>query len=283
MPEIRLIATDLDRTLLGTDKSLSPRNRAALRAAGEAGIAVVPATARQPLGLLRVVPQFGEWAELLGGWAICSNGALGVRLSGPTALFEESLFEESMAVAAQRAAMTALKERVPGVVFCAVRDGGATFLVEAGYRALAAWGDHNRDPATMPVVDAGVLTDSPNLKLVARHATLTARDLLALFEPLQVPGIRATSSGAPFLELSAAGIGKAHGLARLCGRLGIDRSRVVALGDGLNDIDMIAWAGRGVAMGNAQPEAKAAADEVTADADDDGFAIVVEGVLAGTG
>jgi len=274
VPEIRLIATDLDNTLLRTDKSLSPRNQAALRAAGEAGVAVVPATARQPLGLLSVVPSFGEWADLLGGWAVCSNGALGVHLPGPA-----TLFEATMPVPAQRSLVTALRARVPGVVFCAVRDGGATFLVEEGYAALATWGDHNRDPRTMQVAGIDGLAGTPNLKMVARHPEFGPEDLWQIWTGLEVPGVGATRSGAPFLEFSAAGIDKAWGLARLCARLGIGPDQVVALGDGHNDLDMLVWAGHGVAMGNAVDEVKAAADEVGPACDEDGFAVTVEAVL----
>ena len=89
-----------------------------------------------------------------------------------------------------------------------------------------------------------------------------------------------THSGAPFLEVMAAGVDKAWGVARLCERLGIDREDVVAFGDAPNDVEMLAWAGHGVAVANAVPEAREAADEVTASDEDDGVALVLERLLA---
>lgn len=277
LPGVRLVATDLDNTLLRSDKTVSPRTDAALRAAAEAGVAVVPVTARQRLGVLTVAPQFVELAEAFGGWAICSNGALGVDLPSG-----QRLFEATMTVGAQRDLVDRLTEAVPDVRFCAIRDGGDGFFVEEGYAELAIWSDHNRDPRRMQVVDRLFLSEAPNLKIVARHAELDARELLATFGSLELTGLRATSSGAPFLEISAAGIGKAYGLQRLVDHLGIAAAQVVALGDGLNDLDMLDWAGLGFAVANAEPEVLAAADEIAPGCDEDGFAQVLEALLAGS-
>lgn len=273
--DVALVATDLDNTLLRTDKTISPRTEAALRAAAEAGVRVVPVTARQRLGVLAVAPVFVDLADAFGGWAVCSNGALGVHLATG-----DRLFEATMQVEAQRALLERLSERLPDVRFCAVRDGGDGFFVEDGYAQLCAWSDHNRDPRQMQVVERDELAETPNIKLVARHPVLTARELLAEFATLRLPGLRSTSSGAPFLEVSGDGIGKAYGLARLAEHLGIGADRVVALGDGLNDLDMLAWAGHGVAVANAEPELLAAADRVVPGCDEDGFAAVLEAVVA---
>ncbi|WOP19116.1 HAD family hydrolase [Raineyella sp. LH-20] len=272
---VRLVATDLDNTLLRSDKTVSPRTDAALRAAAAAGITVVPVTARQRLGLVTVAPQFVELADSFGGWAVCSNGALGLDL-----VTGRRLFEATMNVADQRDLVVRLTAAVPDVRFCAVRDGGDGFLVEAGYAELSVWADHNRDPRRMQVVGRSALADTPNNKMVARHPVLTARDLLDAFRALDLPGLQATSSGAPFLEVSAAGVGKAYGLQRLTDHLGIAAAQVVALGDGLNDLDMLAWAGWGVAMANAEPELRAAADQVAPGCDEDGFAQVLEALIA---
>jgi hydroxymethylpyrimidine pyrophosphatase-like HAD family hydrolase len=77
----------------------------------------------------------------------------------------------------------------------------------------------------------------------------------------------------------AASVSKAWGVARLCERLGIDREEVVAFGDAPNDVELLAWAGLGVAVANAVPEAMDVADEVTATNEDDGVAIVLERLL----
>ena len=94
------------------------------------------------------------------------------------------------------------------------------------------------------------------------------------------PGVHVSPSGLPgSIELTAPGVHKGSAVAHLCERLGVEQRDVVAFGDGLNDHEMLAWAGQGVAMGNAEAETKAIADEVTASNDDDGVAVVVERLL----
>jgi hydroxymethylpyrimidine pyrophosphatase-like HAD family hydrolase len=99
--------------------------------------------------------------------------------------------------------------------------------------------------------------------------------------PLLCNRLVVSCSGASFVEITGAGVDKAFGVARLCARLGIDRGEVVALGDHLNDVALLRWAGRSVAMGGAHPAALAAAGEVTASCADDGAAAVLESVIAG--
>ncbi|QGF25061.1 HAD-IIB family hydrolase [Raineyella fluvialis] len=275
MARPRVVATDLDNTLLRTDRTVSPRTEAALRAAADAGVLVVPVTARQRVGVLAVAPQFVQLAEAFGGWAVCSNGALGLDL-----VTGQRFFEATMTVDAQRDLIARLAEAVPDVRFCAIRDGGDGFLVEAGYAELSVWEDHSRDPRTMQVVDRAALADCPNLKMVVRHPVLSTRDLLAAFAGLGLTGLRATSSGAPFLEISAAGIGKAYGLQRLTALLDVPATQVVAFGDGLNDLDMLQWAGVGVAVANAEPELLAVADRIVPSCDQDGFAETLEALLS---
>ena len=95
-------------------------------------------------------------------------------------------------------------------------------------------------------------------------------------------GIDVSPSGLPgSVELTAPGVHKGSGVVRLCQLLGIERQQVVAFGDGLNDHEMLMWAGHGVAMGNAADVTKAVADEVTASNNRDGVAIVVERLLDG--
>lgn len=95
-------------------------------------------------------------------------------------------------------------------------------------------------------------------------------------------GIAATLSGAPFVEVMAEGISKAWGRARLCDRLGITAEEVLAFGDAPNDAELLAWAGRGVAVSNASPATLAAANEVSLSNEEDGVAVVLERLLAST-
>ncbi len=266
---IRLIATDLDGTLLRSDLSVSRRTRKALDAARAAGIHTVPVTARQTHGV-RWIAEAAGFDE----YALCSNGAYGVHLGTG-----ELLFEAHVSETAQRTLAEALRQRVPEVLFVSVRSGGTTFIAQRGYAELAHFEDHKLDPLTMGGAELSDVLSAPSLKFIVRHPSLTPRELLTEVQALNLTGFSATHSGAPFLEILAEGVNKAWGLARLCGRLGIDSSEVLAFGDAPNDAEMLSWAGRGVAVANADPEALAAADEVTLSNDDDGVAAVLEKLL----
>ncbi|WP_288481566.1 HAD family hydrolase [uncultured Deinococcus sp.] len=263
---VRLIATDLDGTLLRPDLSLSPRTLRALAAARAAGIPVVPVTARQPRGLRPIARAAG-----FGGWTLCGNGALCVHLGTG-----EVLFEAHVPADVQRAVAEALSARVPGTLFVSVRRGGEVFVAQEGYARLAQFSDHKRLPAEMTPFALAEVVAEPSLKFIARHPALTPRELLAHLRALDLPGFAATHSGAPFLEIMAEGVSKAWGLERLCAHLGIGRREVLAFGDAPNDAEMLAWAGRGVAVGNAEPEAVAAAGERTLSHTEDGVAALLE-------
>jgi len=267
----RLVASDLDGTLLRDDGSVAPRTRAALDAVRAAGAAVIPVTARQPIGVRAIAAGAG-----FEGRVLCSNGALCVDLGTG-----ETLWEETVAVAAQRELAHALRRAVPGVLFASVRDRGEVFVAEQDYIAGVRYADHKRDPATMIPAGADLVTGTASLKFLARHPALPADALLEAARSLGVEGVELTHSGAPFLEVQPAGITKGAGLARLCGALGVAREEVLAFGDAPNDRDMVAWAGHGVAVGNAAGEVRAVAAEVTASNEDDGVARVLERLLAG--
>ncbi|WP_264777390.1 HAD family hydrolase [Deinococcus aetherius] len=263
---MKLIATDLDGTLLRPDLSVSARTRAALDATRAAGIHVAPVTARQPRGVRRVAEAAG-----FTDYALCGNGAHGVHLGTG-----ETLFEAHVTVAAQRALAEVLAARVPGVLFLSVRERGEVYVAQEGYAAIAQFNDHKREPFEMGLHSLDDVLAAPSLKFIVRHATLTPRELLAEVRALNLGGFAVTHSGAPFLEVLAEGVSKAWGLALLCGRLGVEREEVLAFGDAPNDAEMLAWTGCGVAVANAHPEALEAADEVTLSNAEDGVAAMIE-------
>jgi HAD superfamily hydrolase (TIGR01484 family) len=114
------------------------------------------------------------------------------------------------------------------------------------------------------------------VKLLARHEELGSDELLAAARAAVGAGATLThSSNDGLLEISAADVSKASGLASLAAELGVPAAETVAFGDMPNDLPMLAWAGHGVAVANAHPEVLAAADEVTASNDDDGVAEVL--------
>lgn len=268
---IRLIATDLDGTLIGADGQVSARTRAALDAARDAGIRTVPVTARQPIGLRPIAAQAG-----FDDWALCGNGAYGVHLTTG-----EHLFAEEIPAEVQQELAEALLAAIPGLAFASVRDAGEGFVAQEGYAALAQLSDHKRDPATMGGVPLADVLGAPSLKLVIRHPSVPIPEIFEALQALGLTGFEATLSGAPFVEVMAQGVTKATGIAQVCARLGIDRHEVLAFGDALNDLEMLEWAGHGVAVANAIDVVRDAADEVTASNNDDGVAIVIERMLAG--
>ncbi len=263
---IRLVASDLDGTLLTSAEAISPRTAEAIGRAVAADLRVVAATGRQITQLPASLAASGVTH------AVGSNGAIGADLTSGEVLFETMLTPEAAA-----GIVAHLTAELEGVRFSAVRDRGARHAAEPGYldlltpRELAFW-----KVETESLAD---LVAEPTLKLTVRHPELTADDLLEVLEVAGLDGFHATTSGAPFLEVAGAGVTKATGVARLCELLDVDPDHVLALGDAKNDVELLAWAGLGVAMGNAVPEAKAVAAWVTAPNDRDGVALAIEQVL----
>jgi Cof subfamily protein (haloacid dehalogenase superfamily) len=267
VPPFRLIASDLDGTLLRPDRSVSNRTRAALSRAQKLGIVIVLATARPPL----TTRHFAESAGIT-GHAICSNGAILYDLAR-----DEMLGHHPLDGATAHRLIVALREAIPGVCFAFVQ--GVEFACEPDYVTLARVEDHGRLLEEVRLGDALDLVASPITKLVVRHPEQLPHDLLSTLQGLGLDGFEATHSGAPFLEIVAANVTKAWALASLCEQFGIDAGEVVAFGDAPNDAAMLRWAGLGVAVANAYPAAIEAADEITLSNEEDGVAVVIERLL----
>jgi hydroxymethylpyrimidine pyrophosphatase-like HAD family hydrolase len=165
---------------------------------------------------------------------------------------------------------------VPGLSFAAEFTPG--FGHEASYRHGWDLGE-----VQVRVGEAEDLLDQPVVKLLARHPTMDRDELLALATELLGEDVTVTSSSTTeaLLEISAPGVTKATALAGLAARHGITAEEVVAFGDMPNDLPMLDWAGRAVAVANAHPDVLALADEVTASNDDDGVALVLERLATG--
>lgn len=266
---MRVIATDVDGTLVRPDHTISPRTLAALDAALDAGWWVIPISGRHPYSIMSIIE-----GTRLKHHCVGSNGAVGMDLRT-----EQVLFEQTLSVEAQHEFVARLAERVPGIVCTSVRDAGRTFVPQVGYAGLMDPGDHavvNPPQREYPLEE---VLGMPSLKLVVRHSDVREDALLEVARELDVPGVVPSISGAPFLEVAGAGVTKASGLALMARHLGFEASDVVAFGDNINDVELLQWAGLGVAMGNGVREAFDAADEVTATNTDDGLAVVVERML----
>jgi Cof subfamily protein (haloacid dehalogenase superfamily) len=260
---IRVVASDLDGTLLRSDLTVSERTRSAIHEARRAGVTFVAVTGRPPRSVRYLNRRLG-----LEGIAICANGAAIYDLDGDVTLDTSELAPE-VALRVVRG----LREAAPGVAFAWEDD--ESFGREPG------WG---RDPMG-PAGDASLgdpleLIRTPLLKVLARHDRLDFDELAARARRVAGDHAVVTWSTREVVEVSAAGVTKAAALARVCQRLGVDSSEVIAIGDMPNDLSMLAWAGHSVAVANADPEVRTAAAEVTASNQDDGVAMILERVLA---
>jgi HAD superfamily hydrolase (TIGR01484 family) len=264
----RLVALDLDGTLLRPDGSVSARTRDVLRQVRAQGVRLVFVTARPPRSVRVLVRPLEA-----GGLAVCCNGALVYDLDRETVVARWPLV-----AAVARELVGALRAAAPGVCFAVEYDTG--YACEAGYAAMAPGviGPSGIAPATMD--DALALCATPVAKLIARHPELGVEALLVLATGVVGERAQATHSGGPFVEVSAAGVDKAAALAVLCAELGVQAASVVAFGDALNDLPLLRWAGHAVAVANAHPEVRAVADEVAPSNQDDGVAVVLERLLA---
>jgi Cof subfamily protein (haloacid dehalogenase superfamily) len=261
--EIRLIASDLDGTLLRPDETVSDRTRAALAAAKEAGITVVLVSGRPPRSLGPIAERIG-----VGGIAICANGAIVWDLDAGTML-------DSTPLAADLATRLVhdLREAIPGALFAVELEGG--FGREAGWSdGLVA------TPPDELEADALELITGPVTKLLVRHPSLPFAEVAERARRAIGDDAVVTWAGLRLVEISAAGVTKAFALERLCRRLGVAAEEVVAVGDMPNDLAMLDWAGRAVAVANAQQSVLEAADEVTASNVEDGVALLLERIIA---
>lgn len=268
----RLIATDLDGTLLRDDKSVSPRTVAALAAAEDAGIEVFFVTGR-PARWMDVVSDHVHGH----GLAICGNGAAVVDLHGGPGAHR---FVKVRELARDNAldAVRLLRDAAPGTVYAVEQTYG--FHQEPDYPKLHMEIPDNLMPAEDLLAAQGPGAAEPVLKILAYHPTLdpdgfltTAR--LAIGDRANVT----RSSPSALLEISGPGVSKASTLALCCAERGISHKEVVAFGDMPNDVEMLTWAGLSYAMGNAHPDVIAAASGRTVANNDDGVALVIERML----
>ena len=264
---VRLVATDLDGTMLRDDGTVSPRVAAALTDVQAAGITVVLVSARNWRSVEVIAAGAG-----ISGLAICSNGAVVYDL---------------VQRAVHRAEVNDLEvvrsfvARGLGAVegACVAWETALGAYRTAAYQALAVdAGFHRVYLDAVEIVEA-VEDHHEVTKVLVRHPTLAVEELLEQLLP-HADGLTLTTSGGPFVEVMRGGVTKAHALEVLCGDLGIPAGDVVAVGDQPNDLPMLTWAGRGVAMGNAHPSVLAVDGlDRTATNTDDGLALVLEGLL----
>ncbi|MFD9327427.1 Cof-type HAD-IIB family hydrolase [Streptomyces sp. NPDC060065] len=269
----RLIATDLDGTLLRDDKSVSERTVAALAAAEQAGIEVFFVTGR-PARWMDVVSDHVHGH----GLAICGNGAAVVDLhGGPGAHRFVKIRELAPDVALD--VIQLLRAAAPGTVVAVERTYG--LHLEPAYPSMHMEPPEIIAPAEKLLAEDALDADQPVLKVLAYHPDMDPDDFLTVAR-LAI-GDRASvtrSSPSALLEISGPGVSKASTLALCCAERGISHEEVIAFGDMPNDVEMLTWAGRSYAMGNAHPAVIAAASGRTVANNEDGVAVVIEQIIA---
>lgn len=261
---IRVVATDLDGTIVRSDGTISDRTAKALARAEEAGIAVVLVTGRPPRWIAPVAEATGHH-----GVVICSNGAIIYDLHDER-IVESFLIPSSTVVQV----VEILHEAMPDLGF-AVETGTDVYKTAAYH---AGW-EINPDPL-LPNLPLDEVTANDAAKLLASHPTMDVDDLLDVVRPLVEHLVEPThSNGRGLVEMGALGVSKATTLARYAAEVNAEPEQVVAFGDMPNDLPMLAWAGTAYAVANAHPLVLAAVERTTKSNDDDGVAIVLESLL----
>ena len=259
MLEKWLIAVDLDGTLFHTDHEISVRTLCTMRKVAELGHRTVVVTGRSShssVPRLRSMPA--------GTRVVCSNGAYEYDQTKQEIVWANLLSASSSLEIQQR-----IHRHLPTASFGWESTNGLSyeqsFIEEAG-------GSHTLESGGLKES----LGQSDLYKLFVRTPEQKSAELAKLLQEFFEGEIEVSSSGVPFVEITAAGTNKGAALEKIASDLGIESERTIAFGDNLNDVSMFEWAGVAVAMGNAIAELKAIASAYTKSNDEDGVAQFLE-------
>ena len=248
----RVAALDVDGTLVDQTNELSPAVRDAVLALAEAGVAIVVATGRAMPGTMEVVDRIG----LEDGTAVTSNGAIVISYH-PVEVLHSVTFDASEAV-------RRVLEHVPDALV-AVEEVGVGYRVNAPFPEGEVSG-------RITIEDVDALVSEPVTRVVIRAPEHDAKEFAEVVEGLGLTETNYYIGYTSWLDLAPQGVSKASGLELVCAKLDVAQADVLAVGDGFNDVEMLEWAGRGVAMGQAPEHVQTAADAVTGTVSDDGLA-----------
>jgi HAD superfamily hydrolase (TIGR01484 family) len=237
------VALDIDGTIVDHDGVMPEDIHAGIRRVVDAGVHVVLATGRAWHGTQPIVDLLG----LPAGPTVSSNGAVVVTYP-PLDIVRARTFDPSEVIAR-------VEEFAPGTLI-AVEEIGR------GYRLSGPF-PHGDLTGEMVIEDAAQLSSRPVTRVILRDPDASDQDFIRLAEHLGLHGVTYFVGWSAWLDIAPEGANKASALADIAVELGVARADVLALGDGRNDIEMLSWAGRGVAMGDAPPEVQQVADHVT--------------------
>ncbi len=253
----KLVALDVDGTIVNGANELSDVVRDAVVAIRDSGIETVISTGRAISGVMDTVGKLG----FTDGLAVASNGAVVFRYDvdavDPVEVVHSVTFDAADAV-------RRVLEEVPDAIV-AVEQVGSGFRVNRPFPETEFAGQFVID-------DVEKLIAEPVTRVVIRSTDHTPAEFTAIVHDLGLTGTNYFIGYSAWLDLAPEGVSKASGLDVVCERLGLTAADVLAVGDGNNDVEMLQWAGRGVAMGQSPDALKAVADAVTGTIDDDGLA-----------
>ncbi|MGX1910944.1 HAD family hydrolase [Streptomyces phaeochromogenes] len=259
----KLVATDLDGTLLRSDDTVSERTREALAAATVAGAAHLVVTGRAVPWTRHILDELGYE-----GLAVCGQGAQ-LYDAGAHRLLTSVTLDRQVA----GLALAKIEAEVGPLALAASRDGvDGDVLIGPGYRVLGQL-------KAVPFTDVSELWAAPLTKMYIQHPGLTDDELAAAARAAAGGLVSVVMAGEGIVEILPLGLSKATGLSLAARRLGVKAAETIAFGDMPNDIPMFAWSAHCVAMANAHEELKAVADELTLSNEEDGIAVVLERLL----
>jgi Cof subfamily protein (haloacid dehalogenase superfamily) len=261
----KLIATDLDGTIVNHDGRISERTVAAFTKARNLGVEVFFVTGRPPRWMPEIREAFGF------GKAICGNGAMLYDLMN-----DKVLEEWLIGVEEQHESVNRLRKSIPEVSFAV--ESHNYFHREKAY--IPRW-DVGLDNVGVNTIEEAI--KAPALKMLARcsQQNLSSDEMLEI-ALIELEGLVTVTHSNPhdsLLEISALGVSKGATLARMAGRLGIDAEDCVSFGDNPNDFSMLEWAGRSYAMASGHPDGAKYAKSVAGPCEEDGVAIAIEALL----
>ncbi|GHD11149.1 HAD family hydrolase [Zhihengliuella salsuginis] len=269
MTGIRLIASDIDGTILHPDGRITARTVAAFQAARAAGLEVVFVTGRPFRWLTPIQEAFGRL-----GTVICSNGALVYDLEAERIIESRTLDAATVGEVRRR-----ILQIESGARFAAETPLG--LYLEPGF--VEPEESHLLEGIEPDELPMERLEAEGTVKLLAKVGTTTSEAFRKAVYP-EVSDLVAVTHSAPgvaLLEMSCPDVNKAIALERYAEELGLRREEVAAFGDMPNDLEMLSWAGLGCAMGSGHKLAKKAAAAVTGTLEDDGVAQMIERILDG--
>ena len=261
----RLIALDLDGTTITHAGVLRPAVREAVQAVAATGMHIVVATGRSIVATTPILDALG----LTTGYVVCSNGAVTLALDPDEPqgyqILETVTFDPAPA-------LELLRDSWPDAVI-AVEELGV------GFKVSAPFPDGELD-GELRVVSWEELVADPVTRVTFRSPTGTSEDFEELAERIGLHEVNYNIGFTAWMDINPEGVSKGSALELLRRRLEVEPMHTVAVGDQRNDLEMLQWAARGVAMGNAPEEVKAVADEVTGHVDDDGLVPVLRSLLS---